>query len=97
MNQPTALKPTRPSALVSPICAMPATRVANTSGAITILIRFRKMVVTTESLLAISPRTAPLFLLASTHPHEMKACRMASPFALSSQPARTPSTRPARI
>ena len=45
MNQPTARTPIRPSAPVSPICAMPATRVAKTSGAMIILIRLRKTVV----------------------------------------------------
>ena len=46
MNQPTARKPIRPSAPASPICAIPATRVANTKGAMIILIRFRKTEVT---------------------------------------------------
>ena len=48
MNQPSALTPTRPSAAVSPICAMPATSVENTSGAMIILIRRRNTVVRIE-------------------------------------------------
>ena len=43
MNQPSVLTPTRPMAAESPIWAMPPTRVANTSGAMIILIRRRKM------------------------------------------------------
>ena len=43
MNQPSVRAPMRPSAAVSPMCAMPVTRVANTSGAMIILIRRRKM------------------------------------------------------
>ena len=42
--------PTRPSAPVSPICAMPTTSVANTSGAMIILISRRKIVVTMPEL-----------------------------------------------
>ena len=49
MNQPMALAPTRPTAAASSMCAMPATRVENTSGAMIILIRRRKMVVTMPS------------------------------------------------
>jgi hypothetical protein len=41
MNQPSALPPTRPTVLMSPIFAMPTTRVENTSGAMIILIRRR--------------------------------------------------------
>ncbi len=41
MNQPSVRAPIRPSALVSPICAMPVTSVANTSGAMIILISRR--------------------------------------------------------
>ena len=48
MNQPSALTPTRPSAAVSPICAMPTTRVEKTSGAMIILISRRKIVVMIE-------------------------------------------------
>ena len=43
-NHATARPPTRPSAAVSPICAMPCTSVAKTSGAMIILIRRRNMV-----------------------------------------------------
>ena len=43
MNHASALPPMRPTALASPMPAMPATTVPNTSGAITILIRRRKM------------------------------------------------------
>ena len=44
-NQPSALTPMRPTSLASPILAMPTTRVANTSGAMIILIRRRNSVV----------------------------------------------------
>ena len=47
-NQPIAFAPTRPKAAVSPICAMPLTSVANTSGAIIILMSRRKIVVPIE-------------------------------------------------
>ena len=47
-NQTIALAPMRPTALVSPMCAMPTTRVENTSGAMIILIRRRKMSVNSE-------------------------------------------------
>ena len=42
-NQPRALPPMRPTVLVSPMPARPATRVAKTRGAMIILIRRRKM------------------------------------------------------
>ncbi len=48
-NQPTALAPTLPSAAVSPIWAMPTTRVEKTRGAMIILMRWRKMVVRIET------------------------------------------------
>ena len=48
MNQVMAFAPMRPTALVSPICATPTTRVENTSGAMIILIRRRKMSVSSE-------------------------------------------------
>ena len=48
MNQPMVLMPMRPSDLVSPMWAMPTTRVENTSGAMIILIRRRKTSVTSE-------------------------------------------------
>ena len=48
MNQPSALTPTRPSAAVSPIWAMPTTSVESTSGAMIILMRWRKIVVRIE-------------------------------------------------
>ncbi len=41
-NQPSALPKTRPTDFASPMCAMPTTRVENTSGPISILIRRRK-------------------------------------------------------
>jgi hypothetical protein len=47
-NQPKALRPTRPSAVVSPIWAMPTTMVESTSGAMIILMRLRKTVVSIE-------------------------------------------------
>jgi hypothetical protein len=47
-NQAIALTPMRPIDLVSPICATPTTRVENTSGAMIILIRRRKMSVNSE-------------------------------------------------
>ena len=42
MNHSNALPPMRPTALASPMPVMPATTVANTSGAMIILIRRRK-------------------------------------------------------
>ena len=47
-NQAIALTPTRPTAAASSMCAMPATRVAKTRGAMIILIIRRKMVVITD-------------------------------------------------
>ena len=47
-NQPIVFRPMRPSALPSPICAMPTTSVEKTSGAIIILMSRRKMSVTSE-------------------------------------------------
>jgi hypothetical protein len=41
-NQSIALPPTRPTEAVSPMCAMPTTRVENTRGAMIILMRRRK-------------------------------------------------------
>ncbi len=41
--------PTRPTLLVSPILAMPTVSVANTNGAMIILIRRRKMSVTSRN------------------------------------------------
>src|SRR6266705_4013996 len=52
MNQPIVLMPMRPIALVSPMCAMPTTRVENTSGAMIILISRRKTSVNSEMYLA---------------------------------------------
>ena len=46
MNQPSARRPTRPSAAMSPICAMPTTSVEKTSGAMIILISRRNKAVT---------------------------------------------------
>lgn len=43
MNQPSARLPMRPTERASPMPARPATRVANTSGAMIILIRRRKI------------------------------------------------------
>ena len=43
MNQPSVLKPMRPTVLLSPILAMPTVRVVNTSGAMIILMRRRKI------------------------------------------------------
>ena len=43
MNQAIVLPPTRPMAAAPSICAMPATSVENTSGAMIILIRRRKI------------------------------------------------------
>ncbi|MNQ81054.1 hypothetical protein D3C85_960590 [compost metagenome] len=43
MNQPRVLTPMRPTVRVSPILAMPTTRVVKTRGAMIILIRRRKM------------------------------------------------------
>ena len=48
MNQTIALPPMRPTALVSPMCATPTTSVENTSGAMIILMRRRKMSVNSE-------------------------------------------------
>ena len=47
-NHSIALPPIRPTALVSPICATPTTSVVNTSGAMIILIKRRKMSVNSE-------------------------------------------------
>jgi hypothetical protein len=47
-NQSIAFAPMRPTALVSPICATPTTSVENTSGAMIILMRRRKMSVNSE-------------------------------------------------
>ena len=46
MNQQSDRMPTRPSAAMSPMCAIPATRVENTRGAMIILIRRRNSAVT---------------------------------------------------
>ena len=48
MNQPSALAKTRPTEDALPMCAMPTTRVENTSGAISILMSRRKMSETSE-------------------------------------------------
>ena len=48
MNQPSALRNTRPTELASPMCAMPTTSVENTSGGMIILISRRKMSDTIE-------------------------------------------------
>ena len=48
MNQPSALRPMRPTVFASPVPAMPATTVANTSGAMIILMSRRKMSARTE-------------------------------------------------
>jgi hypothetical protein len=48
MNHPIVLRPMRLIAFVSPMCAMPTTSVENTSGAMIILMRRRKMSVTSE-------------------------------------------------
>ncbi|VTO18927.1 Uncharacterised protein [Brevundimonas vancanneytii] len=42
MNQVMVLTPIRPTEAASSMCAMPATRVVNTSGAMIILIKRRK-------------------------------------------------------
>ena len=47
-NHSIALPPIRPTALVSPICATPTTKVVKTSGAMIILIRRRKTSVNRE-------------------------------------------------
>ncbi len=49
MNQPSAFRPTRPTDLVSPMWAMPTTRVENTSGAMIILMSRRKISVSSET------------------------------------------------
>ncbi len=43
MNHVNARMPMRPNAALSPMCAMPTTMVDSTSGATSILMRFRKM------------------------------------------------------
>ena len=48
-NQPSVLAPTRPTDLPSPILAIPTASVANTSGAITILIMRRKTSVNNDA------------------------------------------------
>ena len=53
-NQPIALMPIRPTALESPVPAMPVTMVLKTSGAMIILIRRRNRSVTTLNHDAIS-------------------------------------------
>ena len=47
-NQAIALAPIRPTTFGSPICATPTTSVENTSGAMIILIRRRKISVKSE-------------------------------------------------
>ena len=49
MNQPSVLKPMRPTVLLSPILAMPTVRVVNTSGAMIILMRRRKISVSIKA------------------------------------------------
>ena len=49
MNQPSALSADAADRAVSPMCAMPATSVENTSGAMIILISRRKMSVSIET------------------------------------------------
>ena len=58
MNQPMVLAKMRPSLEPEPICAMPPTRVANTSGAMIILIRRRKITATRLMDEAQSPRVS---------------------------------------
>ena len=53
-NHPSALAPMRPTALESPVPAMPATMVLKTSGAMIILISRRNRSVTTLNQAAIS-------------------------------------------
>jgi hypothetical protein len=53
-NHAIVRPPTRPSAVMSPICAIPTTSVENTSGAMIILISRRKIVVTIEKPAPIS-------------------------------------------
>jgi hypothetical protein len=53
-NQPIVFAPTRPSEAVSPIWTIPETNVAKTNGAISILIRRRKIVVTSPNHLPIN-------------------------------------------
>ena len=53
-NQANDLKKIRPTEEASPIWAMPTTRVENTSGAMIILIRVKKISEKTAILLAIS-------------------------------------------
>ena len=48
MNQASARPPTRPSAVTSPMWAMPTTKVENTNGAMIILISRRNSAVTIE-------------------------------------------------
>jgi hypothetical protein len=57
-NQPIDRAPIRPSAEVSPICAMPATSVPKINGAMIILIRRRKMSVRIEKPVVIVARSA---------------------------------------
>ena len=52
MNQNMVFTPTRPTAAASSICAIPATRVAKTKGAMIILIILRKTVVMMPKLSA---------------------------------------------
>ncbi len=52
INQPRVLAPMRPTVRVSPILAMPTTRVVNTRGAMIILMRRRKMSVSRVMSLA---------------------------------------------
>ena len=58
INQPIVFAPTRPIAAASSICAIPATSVAKTSGAMIILIRRRKRSVRIERFSAISAARA---------------------------------------
>ena len=48
MNHASAFAPMRPTVFASPVPAMPATTVANTSGAMIILMSRRKMSAITE-------------------------------------------------
>ena len=77
--------PTRPSAAMSPICAMPATRVEKTSGAMIILIRRRNSAVTMLRYSAIVFSCAALAGVPS------------SIAALIAQPAISPSTSASRM
>ena len=67
-NQPRLLIPTRPTAAVSSMWAMPATRVENTRGAITMRIRRRNTSVMIDRFPAASLAPAGVRVWFSTKP-----------------------------